>query len=224
MLKNNNTVFLTEPKTYYKLGIWYLNKKQYSKALQYLKKTTELEPNHIEANDNLAKIYLAFNDPNLALEYYEKIALIKKNDWDTKKTLLELYLKEKQYDKASNLLKLRLHWVKGDLNWKRRFFGTIKKDKKTKDDYIRTLFQLTYTLREKEKYYMALKYGKLLAKKKNDSISHYLLATIYEAINDYDMAQKEFSYIVQYHNPTSYKFYEHIYIGFKENLIIDKAK
>ncbi len=219
----NNVISLSDITIYLKLGKWYRQKKNYNKSLIYLKKAIQLEPNNMEAQLLLSKLYQNLNDINLAIKHFEIVLTLNPLDWELKHTAINLYLQEKQYSKASKILAKRIHWFKGDLNWWTRFKGSILSNKKTKTDFERVLFQLAFALREEEQNLRALKFAKMLSRRKKDSISHYLLATIYEAIPDYIMAEKEFSKIARHFMPLNHQFYESIYQKLKENLLIPQV-
>lgn len=220
---SHNVVRLSDSTTFYSLGKWFYKQKYYHKSIQYLEKAVQINPDCLKSHSLLTEVYSVCNHNEKALKHLEKLIQINKNDWTLKKSLIKLYLKDKKYNKASALLKERFHWIKGDLSWWKRLAARITKNIDIKVEYTRSLFQLTYALREEEQFNQAVKFGKKLCRLKNDTVSHYLLATVYEDMSDYQNAQKEFAKITEQYMPINPQFYEHLYTVFKENLIIHQV-
>lgn len=213
----NQIISLLDANTFLKIGNLCFKNKKYLKSISYLKKALKLDPNHLDVHLLLADIYQALSNPAQAIIHFEEAASLRKTDWQLKRLLIDLYLVENQYSKASNLLILRLHWRKGDLNWWRRFKNRLFRNQ---NELEKILFQLTYILREEEKHLLALKYGKKLVRRKDNTISHYLLATIYESLSDYPKTQKEFLKVTKSLLQITPQFYAQVYAKIKENLLI----
>ncbi|MDH4128021.1 MAG: tetratricopeptide repeat protein [Spirochaetota bacterium] len=219
----NQIISFTDENTYLTLGKRFYEKKKYIKALEHLKRALKLNNQFIEAHLLLVEIYQSLNDLSQALVHFEEAVFLGKNDWQSKRQLIKLYLTENHYPKALELIKQRLHWLKGDLSLWIRLKAFVFKDKKIYDELEKVLFQITYLYREEEKFKLAIKFGKKLIRIKSDSISHYLLATIYEAKNCFTMAQKEFSKATKDHTQITAQFYEQVYLKIKENQLIPQV-
>ena len=219
----NTVISLNDPNTYLKLGLYCYDEIAYEKSLHYLKQALKLSPDLPEVHLLLSEVHQTQNDLKQALSHIEQATIYKGKDWNLKQLFINLCLMDNQYKKASQLLSLRLHWLKGDLNFVKRFKIRLLNDLKGKSDLERALFQLAYVYREEENYPPALKYGKKLVRITKDPISHYLLATIYEAKEDFANAQKEFEKINHHVLEITPQFYEQVYMKFKENHLISHA-
>ncbi len=213
-------ISLTNIDTFIKLATYFHNKKRYFKAIHYLKKALIMDSDHLETHSLLAEVYHTIEDHGQALEHYERVHYHKPNDWKTKSILIDLCLYERRYDKAIDLLKERIHWQTGEFNYYKRFKALLLNDTEIQRAYKIILFQLTYLLREEEVLDEAVKYGRKLSQIEDDNISHYLLATIYEAQSDYPKAQSEFDLSQRNVEHRASGLYEQVYMKMMEHHLI----
>ncbi|MDH5680781.1 MAG: hypothetical protein OEZ36_04275 [Spirochaetota bacterium] len=193
------------------------------KALFYLKKVIGLKPETTVAHSLSASIYELLNDNSMALYHYETLLTLQNLNWTTKHHIISLYLAEKNYSRALELIKRRVHWLFGDLSWMKRCVSRIQNHQHIQNQLEKSYFQIAYLLREEGQYNLAARYAKKLIRTKNDPIYRYLLATIYEAKADYSRAQREFSLIQKVHCPITPQFYEKVYSKILEHQLIPDA-
>jgi tetratricopeptide (TPR) repeat protein len=62
-------------------------------------------PDNVEANREIAALYRAKGANDKAVEHYTKVLAQQKDDMDTRNALVSIYVKNKQYDEITGLLK-----------------------------------------------------------------------------------------------------------------------
>lgn len=93
-VENNNIILLNI------LGVAYLKKKFFKKAVPIFKKILNLNPKDKNALKNLGETYRKTNKFSLAIKYYELYLTINSNDNEIINNLASCYLKNKRYNLA----------------------------------------------------------------------------------------------------------------------------
>ena len=62
-------------------------------------------PNDADANREIAAMYKAKGDNDKAIIHYRKVLALHKDDSETRTALVSIYVKNKQYDEMTTLLK-----------------------------------------------------------------------------------------------------------------------
>ena len=81
----------------------------YTQAAAYYERALELQPHHANTRYNCATAYRMSGNLNKALEHYETVYQTNQND-QVKSALFKLYLRSKQWSKASAIQSPQLWW------------------------------------------------------------------------------------------------------------------
>lgn len=92
---------------HFRLGMFYSNQGQNSKAMEHLQKTIEMKPNFIPAYITVSKLYVIQKEFDKAVMCLEKPLIAAPNSPDIHYSLGHIYLLNQQPDKTI------LHWKKG---------------------------------------------------------------------------------------------------------------
>jgi len=154
-----------EPENHYNLGVVYIKQKEYLHAIDSLKTTLLLKPEHKEAQDALYDIINMINNADENSKYYYKMALI--------------YIEKREYYKAIEELKKILALSPDNFEAKNLFSKIMIMMSKTNNQ-------------ESENSNLAneiAKYQNIIATNPNDFEAYYNLGLIYSQTKNYDFAK-----------------------------------
>ena len=157
-----------EPQNHFNLGVVYIKQKEYLYAIDSLKTTLLLNPNHKEAQDALYKVIKIINNAGEPSQYYYKLALI--------------YIEKREYYRALDELKKILEVTPDHLEAKTLFSKIMLLMNKTDSQ------KSTNTDLENE----ITKYQSIINSNPNDFDAYYKLGLIYSQAQKYDFAKEYF--------------------------------
>ena len=157
-----------EPENHYNLGVVYIKQKEYLHAIDSLKTTLLLKPEHKEAQDALYDIIKMINTADEDSKYYYKMALI--------------YIEKREYYKAIDELKKILALSPDNLEAKNLFSKIM-------------IMMSNSNNQESENNNLAneiARYQNIIASNPNDFEAYYNLGLIYSQNKNYDFAKEQF--------------------------------
>jgi len=157
-----------EPENHYNLGVVYIKQKEYLYAIDSLKTTLLLKPEHKEAQDALYDIINMINNADENSKNYYKMALI--------------YIEKRDYYKAIDELKKILALSPNNLEAKNLFSKIMIMMSKTNNQEPGNSNLANEIAR----------YQNMIASNPNDFEAYYNLGLIYSQNKNYDFAKEQF--------------------------------
>jgi len=160
-----------EPENHFNLGVVYIKQKEYQYAIESLKRTLSLDPEHKEAQDTLYEVIKMINNVGEDTKYYYKLALI--------------YVEKEEYHKAIEELKKIFDISPNNIECKVLFAKVV------------ALMSRAKTVNNNESPNLNLddeifRYQNLIKSNPNDFEAYYKLGLIYSKNQNYDFAKEYF--------------------------------
>ncbi|MBN2753912.1 MAG: tetratricopeptide repeat protein [Candidatus Goldbacteria bacterium] len=175
--------------SYYNIGILYGGRDEYDKAVEYLNKAIETDPDYLKAYDSLAKAHEIKGNTSAALAAYENYLELNPKDTDIMTLMAEVHYRANDTDKALKVYDgiLKIHPENADALYSK---GVIYSGQKQYKEAVKCFLKVE-SLRE------------------DSIINKYQLAIAYENLKDYGKALEKLDQITRL-DPKYVNAYYHI--------------
>jgi tetratricopeptide (TPR) repeat protein len=183
--------------SYYNIGILYGGRDEYDKAVEYLNRAIETDPDYLKAYDSLAKAHEIKGNTSAALAAYESYLELNPKDTDIMALMAEVHYRADDTDKALKVYDeiLKIQPANADVLYSKGIIYSGRKQYK-----------------EAEKYFL-----KVEDLRQDSIVNKYQLAIVYEAQKEYDKALEKLDEIIKI-DPKYVNAYYHIgYIYSEQN-------
>ena len=217
---NEKTNLTIEEK--FSLGLKNLKNNNLQEAKNFYNETLKINPNHIDANNNLGIVFFRLKEYQKAMNCYEKIIQINPNNVDAHNNLGIVLHQLQEYQKAMNCyekaIEIQPNYAAAfyncgntlkELGKYQKAIGYYEKAIEIQPNYVDAHNNLGIVLHQLREYQKAIScYEKVIEIQFNDVGAHNNLGNIYEELGDHQKAISCYEKVIQIepNNLTSHWF------------------